>query len=66
MTTSFKCHCCDTAIELTDYGWVHAIGGGARMEKCIECGWKGNKPGGHHACPECGSTALMDDHFATV
>lgn len=64
VTVTRLCRGCDMTIELTDYGWVHVNAGGACMQKCVDCGWKGSKPGSYFACPDCGSPQLVDDHIA--
>lgn len=43
--------------------YVHRDGG-VCMQKCIDCGWKGNQTGGYMVCPDCGSLDLLDDHNA--
>lgn len=59
------CRYCQTWLVESVFGLVHRDGG-MYMQKCIDCGWKGNKEGSYQACPDCGSEELVDDHAATA
>lgn len=65
MTNFHLCRYCKTGLIMTVDGPVHRDGG-AYVQKCLDCGWKGNKEGSYQECPDCHSTSLMDDHIATI
>lgn len=44
-------------------GWVHA-GGGAYVQRCDKCGWKGAPVHSVRHCPMCKHNNVRDDHCA--
>lgn len=59
------CRFCNPSLIYDEESNLVHRNGGIAIQKCLDCGWKGNQKGSYLNCPDCGSLDLVEDHIAT-